>query len=123
MIPTIFYFGLAKIERKTSCIMENKVPNLLITLSEFRIIHLAKEGLSKLLVGLIFTLVLNSCSKEAAFDEVRPASVETTSVLKEWATKNDKLNQANLIEWDYVLPITLPDGSNCLLYTSDAADE
>ena len=91
--------------------MENKVPNLLITLSEFRIIHLAKEGLSKLFVGLIFTLVLNSCSKEAAFDEVRPASVETTSVLKEWATKNDKLNQANLIEWDYVLPITLPDGS------------
>jgi hypothetical protein len=72
---------------------------------------LAKEGLSKLFVGLIFTLVLNSCSKEAAFDEVRPASVETTSVLKEWATKNDKLNQANLIEWDYVLPITLPDGS------------
>ncbi len=88
--------------------MENKV---LLTLSEFRIIHLAKESLPKLLVGLIFTLVLNSCSMEAALDEVSPASIETTSVLKEWATKNDKLNQANLIEWDYVLPITLPDSS------------
>jgi hypothetical protein len=91
--------------------MENKVPNLLITLSEFRIIQLAKEGLPKLLLGLIFLFVLNSCSKEAAFDEVRPASAETMSVIKEWATKNDKLKQANLIEWNYVLPITLPDSS------------
>jgi hypothetical protein len=35
--------------------------------------------------------------------------VETTSELKDWATKNDKLNQANLIEWDYFTPITLSD--------------
>mgnify|MGYP006924837401 FL=1 len=89
--------------------MENKVPNLLITLSEFRIIHLAKEGLPKLLLSFIFLLVLNSCSKEATFDEVSPSSIETTSVLKEWATKNDKLKQANLIEWDYSAPITLSD--------------
>jgi hypothetical protein len=86
--------------------MENKVP---LTLSEFRVIQLAKEGLPKLLLSLIFLLVLNSCSKEAAFDEVRPASAETTSELKDWATKNDKLNQANLIEWDYFTPITLSD--------------
>lgn len=109
MIPTIFYFGLAKIEIKTSCIMENKVPNLLITLSEFRIILLAKEGLPKLLLSFIFLLVLNSCSKEATFDEVSPSSIETTSVIKAWATKNDKLKQANLIEWDYSIPITLSD--------------
>ena len=89
--------------------MENKVPNLLITLSEFRIIHLAKEGLPKLLLSFIFLLVLNSCSKEATFDEVSPSSIETTSVIKAWATKNDKLKQANLIEWDYFTPITLSD--------------
>ncbi len=109
MIPTIFYFGLAKIEIKTSCIMENKVPNLLITLSEFRIIQLAKEGLPKLLLSFIFLLVLNSCSKEATFDEVSPSSIETTSVLKEWATKKDKLNQAKSIEWDNAIPITFSD--------------
>lgn len=40
--------------------MENKV---LFTLSEFRIIHLAKEGLTQLLLGLTFLFVLNSCSK------------------------------------------------------------
>jgi hypothetical protein len=89
--------------------MENKVPNLLITLSEFRIILLAKEGLPKLLLSFIFLLVLNSCSKEATFDEVSPSSIETTSVIKAWATKNDKLKQANLIEWDYSIPITLSD--------------
>jgi hypothetical protein len=89
--------------------MENKVPFSPFTLSTFRIIHLAKEGLPKLLLGLIFMLVLNSCSKEATLDEVSPASIETTSVLKEWATKNDKLNQANLIEWDNSIPIILPD--------------
>jgi hypothetical protein len=89
--------------------MENKVPNLLITLSEFRIIQLAKEGLPKLLLSFIFLLVLNSCSKEATFDEVSPSSIETTSVIKAWATKNDKLKQANLIEWDYSAPITLSD--------------
>jgi hypothetical protein len=89
--------------------MENKVPNLPITLSEFRNIHLAKEGLPKLLLLLIFLLVLNSCSKEATLDEVMPSSVETTSLLKEWATKNDKLNQANLIEWDNSTPISLSD--------------
>jgi hypothetical protein len=109
MILTIFYFGLAKIEIKTSCIMENKVPYLLITLSEFRIIQLAKQGLPKLLLRLICLLVLNSCSKEATLREVLPSSVETTSVLKEWATKNDKLNQANLIEWDNSIPIILTD--------------
>jgi hypothetical protein len=86
--------------------MENKVP---LTLSEFRVIHLTPEGFFKLFFGLFFLLLLNSCSKEAAFDEIRPASVETTSVLKDWATKNDKLNQANLIEWDYFTPITLSD--------------
>ena len=89
--------------------MENKVPYLLITLSEFRIIQLAKQGLPKLLLRLICLLVLNSCSKEATLGEVLPSSVETTSVLKEWATKNDKLKQANLIEWDYSAPITLSD--------------
>jgi hypothetical protein len=86
--------------------MENKVP---LTLSEFRVIHLTPEGFFKLLFGLFFLLLLNSCSKEAAFDEIRPASVEATSELKDWATKNDKLNQANLIEWDYFTPITLSD--------------
>ncbi|MEY3955847.1 MAG: hypothetical protein RLZ73_301, partial [Bacteroidota bacterium] len=86
--------------------MENKVP---LTLSEFRVIQLAKQGLPKLLLRLICFLVLNSCSKEATLDEVRPASAEATSVLKDWATKNDKLNQANLIEWDYSIPITLSD--------------
>ena len=106
MISPIFYFGLAKKEIKTSFIMENKV---LLTLSKFRIIHLAKEGLSKLLLGLIFLFVLNSCSKEATLDEVSPSSVETISELKTWATKNDKLNQANLIEWDNSIPIILPD--------------
>ena len=89
--------------------MENKVPNLLITLSKFRIIHLAKEDLPKLLLGLIFLFVLNSCSKEASMDEVSPASIETTSLIKAWATKNDKLKQASLIEWDYSIPITLSD--------------
>jgi hypothetical protein len=86
--------------------MENKVP---LTLSEFRVIQLAKQGLPKLLLRLICFLVLNSCSKEATLDEVRPASAEATSELKDWATKNDKLNQANLIEWDYFTPITLSD--------------
>lgn len=89
--------------------MENKVPNLPITLSTFRMIQLAKEGLPKLLLGLIILLVLNSCSKEATLDEVMPSSVETTSLLKEWATKNDQLNQANLIEWDNSTPISLSD--------------
>ncbi len=64
---------------------------------------------SRLLFGLSFVLLLNSCSKETTLGEVSPASVETTSVLKEWATKNDKLNQSNLIEWEYIIPITLPD--------------
>jgi hypothetical protein len=35
--------------------------------------------------------------------------VENTSVLKTWATKNDKLNQANLIEWENSIPILLSD--------------
>jgi hypothetical protein len=70
---------------------------------------LAKEGLPKLLLSFIFLFVLNSCSKEAALDEVMPSSVEATLVLKEWATKNDKLNQANLIEWDHSTPISLSD--------------
>jgi hypothetical protein len=52
---------------------------------------------------------LNSCSKEASLGEVSPASIETTSILKEWATKNDHLNQANLIEWNYSTPITFSD--------------
>ncbi len=86
--------------------MENKVP---LTLSECRVIHLTPEGFFKLFFGLFSLLVLNSCSKEATLDEVHPASVETTSVLKEWATKNDKLNQANLIEWDNSIPILLSD--------------
>ncbi len=86
--------------------MENKVP---LTLSEFRVIHLTPEGFFKLLFGLFFLLLLNSCSKEATLDEVRPSSVETISELKTWATKNDKLNQANLIEWDNSTPITLSD--------------
>ena len=86
--------------------MENKVP---LTLSEFRVIHLTPEGFFKLLFGLFSLLLLNSCSKEATLDEVRPSSVETISELKTWATKNDKLNQANLIEWDYSTPITLSD--------------
>jgi hypothetical protein len=89
--------------------MENKVPYLPITLSEFRIIQLAKQGLPKLLLSLIFLLVLNSCSKEATLDEVSPSSVETTKVLKEWAMKNDRLNQANLIEWNNSTPISLSD--------------
>ena len=89
--------------------MENKVHFSPFTLSEFRIFHLAKEGLSKLLLGLIFLFVLNSCSKEATLDEVSPSSVETISELKTWATKNDRLNQANLIEWNYSTPITLSD--------------
>ncbi|MEN9960829.1 MAG: hypothetical protein RL045_1081 [Bacteroidota bacterium] len=89
--------------------MENKVPIFAITLREFRIIHLAKEGLYKLLLCLLFLLVLNSCSKEVTLDEVMPSSVETTSGLKEWATKNDKLNQANLIDWDNSTPISLSD--------------
>jgi len=62
-------------------------------------------------LGLISLLVLNSCSKEATLDEVSPASLEATLVLKTWATKNDKLNQANLIKWEYSIPITLPDSS------------
>ncbi len=89
--------------------MENKVPYLPITVSEFRIIQLAKQGLPKLLLSLIFLLVLNSCSKEATLDEVSPSSVETTKVLKEWAIKNDRLNQANLIEWNNSTPISLSD--------------
>jgi hypothetical protein len=89
--------------------MENKVPYLPITLSEFRIIQLAKQGLPKLLLSLILLLVLNSCSKEATLDEVSPSSVETTKVLKEWAMKNDRLNQANLIEWNNSTPISLSD--------------
>jgi hypothetical protein len=48
--------------------MENKVPFSPSTLSTFLIIHLAKEGLPKLLLGLIFMLVLNSCSKEATLN-------------------------------------------------------
>jgi hypothetical protein len=94
---------------KTSFIMENKVLYLPITLIEFRMIQWAKKSLPKLLLGLIFLLVLNSCSKEATLEEVMPSSVEATLVLKEWATKNDKLNQANLIEWDNSIPIMLPD--------------
>ena len=86
--------------------MENKV---LLTLSEFRVIHLTPEGFFKLLFGLFSLLLLNSCSKEATLDEVRPSSVETISELKTWATKNDRLNQANLIEWNYSTPITLSD--------------
>ncbi|TBH71471.1 hypothetical protein [Aquirufa antheringensis] len=86
--------------------MENKV---LLTLSEFRVIHLTPEGFFKLLFGLFSLLLLNSCSKEATLDEVRPSSVETISELKTWATKNDKLNQANLIEWNNSIPIMLPD--------------
>lgn len=86
--------------------MENKVP---LTLSEFRVIHLTPEGFFKLLFGLFSLLLLNSCSKEATLDEVRPSSVETISELKTWATKNDKLNQANLIEWDNSTPIMLTD--------------
>lgn len=89
--------------------MEYKVPFSPFTLSEFLIIQMAKEGLLKLLLGLISLLVLNSCSKEATLDEVIPSSVETTSVLKEWATKNDKLNQAKSIEWDNSIPISLSD--------------
>ncbi len=89
--------------------MENKVHFSPFTLSVFRIFHLAKEGLSKLLLGLIFLFVLNSCSKEATLDEVSPSSVETISELKTWATKNDRLNQANLIEWNYSTPFTLSD--------------
>jgi hypothetical protein len=64
---------------------------------------------SRLLFGFSFMLLLNSCSKEATLDEVSPSSVETISELKTWATKNDKLNQANLIEWDNSIPIILPD--------------
>lgn len=75
----------------------------------FRMTHCAKEGLTQLLLGLTFLFVLNSCSKEATLEEVSPASVETTSILKEWATKNDHLNQANLIEWDNSIPISLSD--------------
>jgi hypothetical protein len=76
--------------------MENKVTYSPFILRLVRSIQLAKEGLPKLLLSFIFLLVLNSCSKEATLDEVRPASAEATSVLKEWATKNDKLNQAHL---------------------------
>jgi hypothetical protein len=54
-------------------------------------------------------LLLNSCSKEATLDEVSPSSIETTKVLKEWAIKNDRLNQANLIEWNNSTPISLSD--------------
>lgn len=82
--------------------MENKV-------HFFRMTHFAKESITHLLLRLTFLFVLNSCSKEAALEEVSPASVETTSILKEWATKNDHLNQANLIEWNYSTPITLSD--------------
>ena len=89
--------------------MENKVPFSPFTLRASQIMQLAKEGIPKLLLGLIFTLVLNSCSKEATFDEVSPSSIETTSVLKEWATKNDKLKQAKSIEWDNAIPITFSD--------------
>ena len=64
---------------------------------------------SRLLFGLSFVLLLNSCSKETTLGEVSPASVETTSVLKEWATKNDKLNQANSIEWGNSTTISLLD--------------
>mgnify|MGYP006204469895 CR=1 FL=1 len=86
--------------------MENKVP---FSLSEFRVIHLTPESFFNLLIGLLSLLLLNSCSKEATLDEVRPSSVETISELKTWATKNDKLNQANLIEWDNSIPIMLTD--------------
>ena len=65
--------------------------------------------LSRFVFGLSFVLLLNSCSKEATLEEVSPSSVETTSVLKGWATKNDKLNQANLIEWNNLTPISLSD--------------
>jgi hypothetical protein len=64
---------------------------------------------SRLLFGLSFVLLLNSCSKETTLGEVSPDSVETISELKTWATKNDKLNQANLIEWNNSIPIMLPD--------------
>jgi hypothetical protein len=70
---------------------------------------MAIVGLPRMLLGLTFLFVLNSCSKEATLGELVPSSVETTSVFKEWAMKNDKLNQANLIEWEYSIPITLPD--------------
>ena len=64
---------------------------------------------SRLLFGLSFMVLLNSCSKEATLDEVSPSFVETISEFKRWAIKNDKLNQANLIEWDFSTPITLSD--------------
>ena len=82
--------------------MENKV-------HFFRMTHFAKEGITHLLLGLTFLFVLNSCGKEASLGEVSPASIEATSILKEWATKYDHLNQANLIEWNYSTPITLSD--------------
>lgn len=71
--------------------------------------HFAKEGITHLHLGLTFLFVLNSCSKEASLGEVSPASIEATSILKEWATKNDHLNQAYLIEWNNFIPISLTD--------------
>jgi len=82
--------------------MENKV-------HFFRMTHFAKEGITHLLLGLTFLFVLNSCSKEASLGEVSPATIEATSILKEWATKNDHLNQAYLIEWNNFIPISLTD--------------
>ncbi len=62
-----------------------------------------------LLLGFALITILNSCSKDATIDVVNPASVEVSSTLKEWATKNDKLSQANLIEWNNSTQITLSD--------------
>jgi hypothetical protein len=54
-------------------------------------------------------LLLNSCSKNATLEDVTPSAVEATSEIKEWATKNDKLNQVNLIQWDYSSQIILSE--------------
>jgi hypothetical protein len=58
---------------------------------------------------LLPQVFLFSCNKNASLSELSPAKVEATSVLQEWANKNDKLNQANLIDWTYATPITLAD--------------
>jgi hypothetical protein len=86
--------------------MENKVPYLPITLSEFRIIQLAKEGLPKLLLGLIFLLVLNSCSKDTLMEPSDPYQE-----LKQWYAFNKMTSTNEPVLWKYTLPFAMPDSS------------
>ena len=86
--------------------MENEVPYLPITISESRMIHLAKENLQRILSGLTFLFVLNSCNKEALMEPSEPYQE-----LRQWYAFNKMTSTNEPVLWKYTIPFAMPDSS------------